>query len=161
MAASPAWSDDRVQTLTRLWRDGLSASQIACALAGGVTRNAVIGKVHRLGLSDRAKPSTPGALPRREPRRAEIRRRVAPVPRLRREPAPASDAMPTTGTAAVLSIRRDQCRWPIGDPRADNFSLCGCAAVRGAYCAGHAEIAYRPLAKRPPRDHLLKLAGLA
>ena len=55
MATSPAWTEDRVQTLTRLWRDGLSASQIARALAGGVTRNAVIGKVHRLGLSGRAR----------------------------------------------------------------------------------------------------------
>jgi len=53
-----AWTDDRVATLTKLWADGLSASQIAKQL-GGVTRNAVIGKVHRLGLSGRAKPSNP------------------------------------------------------------------------------------------------------
>jgi len=53
-----AWTDDRVATLTKLWADGLSASQIAKQL-GGVTRNAVIGKVHRLGLSGRAKPSSP------------------------------------------------------------------------------------------------------
>src|SRR6202012_4301010 len=50
------WSDDRVSTLSKLWIDGLSASQIANQL-GGVTRNAVIGKVHRLGLSGRAKPA--------------------------------------------------------------------------------------------------------
>ena len=53
-----AWTDDRVATLTKLWADGLSASQIAKQL-GGVTRNAVIGKVHRLGLSGRAKPTKP------------------------------------------------------------------------------------------------------
>ncbi|HEY5346549.1 MAG TPA: GcrA family cell cycle regulator, partial [Rhizomicrobium sp.] len=52
------WSDDRVEQLKNLWTEGLSASQIARAL-GGVTRNAVIGKVHRLGLSGRAKPSAP------------------------------------------------------------------------------------------------------
>ena len=51
-----AWTDERVETLKKLWTEGLSASQIAQKL-GGVTRNAVIGKVHRLGLSGRATPS--------------------------------------------------------------------------------------------------------
>ena len=51
-----AWNDERVDLLKKLWADGLSASQIAGEL-GGVTRNAVIGKVHRLSLSGRAKPS--------------------------------------------------------------------------------------------------------
>src|ERR1700759_1712937 len=50
------WSEDRVEQLKTLWTEGLSASQIARAL-GGVTRNAVIGKVHRLGLAGRASPS--------------------------------------------------------------------------------------------------------
>ena len=50
------WSDDRVEQLKTLWTEGLSASQIARAL-GGVTRNAVIGKVHRLGLAGRAGPA--------------------------------------------------------------------------------------------------------
>src|SRR3954466_12453637 len=50
------WSEDRVEQLKTLWTEGLSASQIARAL-GGVTRNAVIGKVHRLGLAGRAGPS--------------------------------------------------------------------------------------------------------
>ena len=52
------WTDDRVELLKKLWSEGLSASAIATAL-GGVTRNAVIGKVHRLGLSGRAKPPQP------------------------------------------------------------------------------------------------------
>ena len=50
-----SWTDERVELLKKLWTDGLSASQIAAQL-GGVTRNAVIGKVHRLNLSGRAKP---------------------------------------------------------------------------------------------------------
>ncbi|MEY3533308.1 MAG: hypothetical protein RI979_1332, partial [Pseudomonadota bacterium] len=48
-----SWTDERVETLKRMWAEGQSASQIAKEL-GGVTRNAVIGKVHRLGLSNRA-----------------------------------------------------------------------------------------------------------
>ncbi|WP_293682907.1 GcrA family cell cycle regulator, partial [uncultured Phenylobacterium sp.] len=52
------WTDDRVDLLKTLWQDGLSASQISKQL-GGVTRNAVIGKIHRLGLSGRGTPSKP------------------------------------------------------------------------------------------------------
>ncbi|MGC1301992.1 MAG: GcrA family cell cycle regulator, partial [Caulobacteraceae bacterium] len=58
MSPSLGWSDDRVATLSKLWLEGLSASQIAKQL-GGVTRNAVIGKVHRFGLSGRGAPSAP------------------------------------------------------------------------------------------------------
>ena len=54
-----SWSEPRITTLRTLWLDGLSASQIAKQL-GGVTRNAVIGKVHRLGLGGRGAPSAPG-----------------------------------------------------------------------------------------------------
>ena len=60
------WTDERVETLKKLWTDGLSASQIAAEL-GGITRNAVIGKVHRLGLSGRAKSPSSAAPPRAEP----------------------------------------------------------------------------------------------
>src|SRR5947199_3975543 len=67
------WTDERVEKLKKLWADGLSASQIAGEL-GGVTRNAVIGKVHRLNLSGRAKPAG-GGVPRTH------RPRVAGVPR--------------------------------------------------------------------------------
>jgi GcrA cell cycle regulator len=78
------WSDDRVTTLSKLWLDGLSASQIAKQL-GGVTRNAVIGKVHRLGLSGRATPSRPGrAAAVRTPRTP----RPARPPALPRTPRP-------------------------------------------------------------------------
>ena len=52
-----SWTDERVQILSRLWLEGKSASQIATALGGGLTRNAVIGKVHRLGLAGRIKPA--------------------------------------------------------------------------------------------------------
>ena len=61
--AESGWSETRVTILSQLWIDGLSASQIAKQL-GGVTRNAVIGKVHRLGLSGRAAASAPARAPR-------------------------------------------------------------------------------------------------
>ena len=62
-----SWTDERVEMLKKLWADGLSASQIAAEL-GGITRNAVIGKVHRLGLSGRAKSPSSAAPRPRKPR---------------------------------------------------------------------------------------------
>ena len=84
------WTDERVEQLKKLWSDGLSASQIAAEL-GGITRNAVIGKVHRLGLSGRAKaPSSSAAAAAkaaRHPHAARPRPRCAAIPRWRR-PSP-------------------------------------------------------------------------
>lgn len=157
MSASSSWSDDRVQTLAGLWRDGLSASQIARRL-GGVTRNAVIGKIHRLGLSGRAAPSLPGVRPAKPKAERRLRRPRKAPPRSARPSVTtaAPEPLPESGLASVVSVRRGQCRWPIGDPLADGFCLCGRQAVRGAYCAAHGALAYR----RTERDHLLNLAGL-
>src|SRR3954453_16165461 len=90
------WTDERVELLKKLWRDGLSASQIAKQL-GGVTRNAVIGKIHRLGLSGRSAPSRPSRAPKvsrprihrsAAGRKAPIRLRasVQPIPLALEEP---------------------------------------------------------------------------
>lgn len=149
------WTDDRVEALTLLWASGASASQIARSL-GGVTRNAVIGKVHRLGLSGRATPSAPGARRAKPKGERRLRRPVSPAPAARLVTTPAVKAAPEIGSATILSVRYGQCRWPIGDPLADGFCLCGWRVERGAYCARHGALAYRPT----PRDHLLRLAGV-
>ena len=73
-----SWTDERVELLRKLWLEGLSASQIASELSNGITRNAVIGKVHRLGLSGRAKAPSQ-ATPR--PRAAKPIRTPSPAPR--------------------------------------------------------------------------------
>ena len=81
-----SWTDDRVEALSRLWLEGRSASQIAAALGGGLTRNAVIGKVHRLGLAGRVKTAPPtrsaddGAAGVRGEAVAAAPRRAAPRP---------------------------------------------------------------------------------
>ncbi|MEM1130460.1 MAG: GcrA family cell cycle regulator, partial [Pseudomonadota bacterium] len=71
-----SWTDERVDTLKRMWNEGKSASQIAKEL-GGVTRNAVIGKVHRLGLSNRA--GAPAAKPAEEAAAAPADARAQPA----------------------------------------------------------------------------------
>ena len=93
---SQGWTEDRVGALKKLWLEGQSASQIAKQLGGGVTRNAVIGKVHRLGLSGRAAPSqparttfrAPASAARRSPRPRAASRRPSRAPRPCRRPRP-------------------------------------------------------------------------
>lgn len=91
-----SWTDERVETLKTMWGEGKSASQIAKEL-GGVTRNAVIGKVHRLGLSNRASPATKAApkempaekaaAPKPAPR-APAEEKVEPAPQVTKPPMP-------------------------------------------------------------------------
>lgn len=162
-----AWTEDRVETLKKLWSDGLSASQIAKQL-GGVTRNAVIGKVHRLGLSGRAAPSRPVRRPVTRPAAARTPRpaaAAAPAPRVQAnaaaEPAPApapvqnlpapvdAKRMANGEYATVLTLREGMCKWPIGDPSDAEFRFCGRSTrPGGAYCEAHAQMAYQPQAKR-------------
>jgi GcrA cell cycle regulator len=170
------WTDDRVSLLKKLWTDGLSASQIAKQL-GGVTRNAVIGKVHRLGLAGRAAPSRP------------VKRIATPVVRLRPvlvatvptegvaptiavkpvvakpvaapEPvaamAPVKPVKPKTRQPrdgeiiGVLQLGPNMCKWPIGDPGDADFGFCGTHCGSSAvYCEEHAAIAFQPAMSRRP-----------
>jgi GcrA cell cycle regulator len=155
--AAIGWTDERVTVLKRLWLEGLSASQIAKQL-GGVTRNAVIGKVHRLGLSGRAapsQPSRPAYRPQPRPRPAAATPAAAtPAPR-RAEPVlrastPAPAPIPDLpGTATVLTLGAHMCKWPIGDPSGGDFSFCGRRTQEeGPYCVEHARVAYQPPQKK-------------
>jgi GcrA cell cycle regulator len=144
------WTDERVELLKKLWQDGLSASQIAKQL-GGVTRNAVIGKVHRLGLSGRATPSKPARTVFKAPRPARAvtapsapRRLIEPSAMVA-HPAPVRYVDETPGTATVLTLAAHMCKWPIGDPALDSFTFCGRRTDEvGPYCHEHAQVAYQP-----------------
>lgn len=103
-----SWTDERVETLKRMWAEGQSASQIAKEL-GGVTRNAVIGKVHRLGLSNRVggkdedEPEAPAARPEPapQPAPAAAAARPDPVPEPAAPPRPAAEPEPRPAPAAA------------------------------------------------------------
>lgn len=149
------WTDDRVENLKKLWQDGLSASQIAKQL-GGVTRNAVIGKVHRLGLSGRAAPSKPARPVFKAPRPQRPAVAAPAAPRRISEPAIQAEAMPTPvryvdeapGSATVLTLGAHMCKWPIGDPSSDGFTFCGRRQSEGPYCVEHARVAYQPVQQK-------------
>ena len=153
-----AWTEDRVEILTKLWAEGLSASQIAKEL-GEVTRNAVIGKVHRLGLSGRAKPSNPTKKPTRKTTAARTRAaRLPSAPRKQRStisvppPPPPIEAKPMANGkyATILTIRDHMCKWPIGDPSTSEFRFCGRKTEDKdePYCTAHSRVAYQPSRRR-------------
>ena len=157
MTAS-AWTDDRVGRLKTLWLEGRSAAQIARDLDHGLTRSAILGKVYRLGLSTARPPSSRSAGLAAPPvARRPWPARPAPPPGPTSCPPRRVDA-PSHGTATILSVRRRDCRWPYGDPGDPGFALCGRRIARGAFCAAHAEIGYRPV--RQSAESLMALAGL-
>ena len=151
-----AWNDERVELLKKYWAEGLSASQIASKM-GGVTRNAVIGKVHRLGLSGRATPAKPQRgcdsdvhdddQPSVSLARAEIDRMIV-------EPEFVAPAILSSGDmATVATLKGNMCKWPIGDPAKDDFHFCGQSAPTGKpYCGYHAQMAFQPAQRRPERS---------
>src|ERR1700744_4403261 len=102
------WSEDRVEQLKSLWTEGLSASQIARAL-GGVTRNAVRGKVHRLGLAGRASPSRSERPRLPMAPKISVRSHIPPAPIVEEDPLILDDG----SHATVLTINDRMCRWPI------------------------------------------------
>jgi GcrA cell cycle regulator len=172
-----AWTEDRVETLSKLWADGLSASQIATQL-GGVTRNAVIGKVHRLGLSGRAKPSRPKPAkpaaaarpkPAPKPARAATTATTAAVAKYNakvEEQLPVSVERPPLeakplkdGTyATILTLTDHMCKFPIGDPKADEFRFCGRKTEPDEpYCTPHSMVAYQPSRRRNSSGKMISI----
>jgi len=156
------WTEERIALLQKLWGQGYSASQIAGQLQG-VTRNAVIGKIHRLGK----RPDTRAARPRPPAATGHARRRPAVVEAHRTTPQPLplqSQSPPQTqplpawsarpfrrtaltgepGLATCATLEAHMCRWPIGDPDEAGFSFCG-RSVEGQrpYCHGHSRLAYK------------------
>jgi GcrA cell cycle regulator len=163
------WTDERVELLKKLWAEGLSASQIANQL-GGVSRNAVIGKVHRLKLSGRGrsssstprpKKSTSGNGPTRSSGRpvrqvtttigatalqarfdAEADPHAAPLPH-------ESVVIPIPLKLKLVELSERTCKWPIGDPLSEDFAFCGNDVGEcGPYCTYHSTLAYQPASER-------------
>jgi GcrA cell cycle regulator len=143
----PTWTTERIALLKNRIEAGLSCGQIAREI--GVSRNAVIGKANRLGLS-RFKSATAGQLGETGSRK-NARPRIVTRHRILR----ALWAKPQLGFAEVSGdsanrcslseLQQWHCRWPMGDPTAKDFGFCGNKPMDGLpYCPAHARIAYRP-----------------
>jgi GcrA cell cycle regulator len=139
--SGPGWTDERIEILKHDWAEGLSASQIAGKL-GEVTRNAVIGKVHRLGLPGRATTSRlQASYARMNQRRRANLRIVKPVTitvRPKPRPAPPSLTISDMLMIELLALTAQTCKYPIGDPQDNQFGFCGRSPITGeTYCEFH------------------------
>jgi GcrA cell cycle regulator len=163
------WNDETIARLRTLWNEGLSTAEIGRRM--GVSKNAVVGKAHRLGLPARPSPIRRDAGGTAPPRPAAPRRVVGPtLPPLSAalpvsedvrpvvakvvpaEPLPvtnvvAASAAPAAAPAVRVvprhSPRLSACCWPIGEPGTKSFRFCDDEAVQGKpYCAEHAQLAY-------------------
>lgn len=134
------WTDEQVEELKRLWDQGLTTGEIGKAL--GVSKNAVVGKAHRLGLNGRpspikrneeeteavAEPVEKSAEPKKSVKTAAVKK---PVEKEKKK------------LFTVNDLTSSSCRWPIGDPKDEDFHFCGKEALPDKpYCAEHAAIAY-------------------
>jgi GcrA cell cycle regulator len=139
------WTAERVGKLTRLWSEGASAGTIGAEF--GVTRNVVIGKVHRLGLPELF---TKAPVSRRKPVRLKRfvnhGNRFDPTDDVQPSvpPMPNGSDIPTAQRCTLLQLTSGVCKWPFGEPQSPDFFFCGGDAVEGKpYCAGHCRVAYR------------------
>lgn len=118
------WTDERLEELKKLWAQGLSISQIGEAL--GVSRNAIAGKAHRMGLPKRPSP---------------ISKPKAEKPKV--EPVVEEQNLPLRLELRQLVWSRSKCCWPTGDPKKNGFVFCGDTVVPGKpYCLPHCKEAY-------------------
>ena len=147
------WSPEQMSDLSRMWREGLTAAEIGRRL--GVSKSAVVGKVHRLRLDPRPSPI------KRITHRSSLKPHpwAAATSQVKR-PTPSNGASapdlgrdPLNPRATVRRAQREDyagrglgkatCAWPIGDPRKAEFRSCDRRAVRGKpYCADHCATAY-------------------
>ena len=167
------WTDERVEKLKKLWSEGLSASQIAAQL-GGVSRNAVIGKVHRLSLPGRAKAggtATAARTPKRNtsaPRAPNYASRITTRTVTRQQGATmlkeeieveaveemeyvpkGNVVVPISRRLGLTELTERTCKWPVGDPLKDDFHFCGCESPDNSpYCSYHQKLAYQPINER-------------
>lgn len=153
------WNEEAVEELKRMWERGMTTGQIAKAL--NVTKNSIIGKVHRLCLTARPSPIKK-AEPADENNCKEKNKAVKQVqkqakekaPSVRKEKEPAKQAQksapqvtaPVTTEAThipLVKLDNHTCRWPLGDPRDEDFCFCGKKIKTGqTYCEEHSAVAY-------------------
>lgn len=135
------WTEERNTLLRELWATGMSCAKIAAKM-GGCTRNAVIGKAHRLGLEARESPIKNISSGRTFERR---RRAKAHVDILTIISPLFNDELPKAATI-ILGQGAAACQWPHGNPGDSDFGFCGAKPATGRpYCADHVKRAYIPL----------------
>ena len=139
-----SWTNEKVEKLKELWTKGHTASQIA-EMLGDTTRNAVIGKAHRLDLEARA-PSKQSSMPRSRENKQIVKRTSAPLSRKARFQSILLDKnFEAENPKSLEELTEETCKWPIGHPNEEKFYFCG-RKPEGEfpYCKLHVLYAFQP-----------------
>ena len=147
MATSNSWSASVINKMKGLFDKGHSTAEIGKKL--GFSKNAVVGKINRLGWNATPKKAIKKApVPKKEvkPKKVAVPVTPAPVPVKKVEKAPkkADISKFIHNSQGLMVLRPDQCRWPIGSPDSDDFGFCGEKVFPGKpYCFEHCKLAYQ------------------
>ena len=140
------WTPERIKILMGLWEEGLPTSEIGRRL--GVTKNAVVGKVHRLGLKKRQSPIRQSSSTSAQPKKAKPAAAQQPQADTLSQPAVAKTRMPTGDVVRLEELTSSMCSWPEGEPGTEEFHFCGEPSIADKpYCAAHCERAYVKVSK--------------
>ena len=126
MENNSVWDEEKLNKLKKLWDEGLPITKIGIEI--GVSRNAIAGKAHRLGLPKRNSPISKSGDPRKNQETS---------------PKKTSQQLPLKIMLREVEWSRNRCCWPIGDPKLPGFSFCGTSIIPGRpYCEEHSNLAY-------------------
>lgn len=155
------WTDEAVEELKKMWDKGMTTGQIAKVL--NVTKNSIIGKVHRLCLTARPSPikkSSGKSVEKKasKPQKAEKVEKATKTSNKVVKEAPISPISENTKTPVsiveetnipLVKLDNHTCRWPMGDPKDEDFCFCGKRIRTGqTYCEEHAAVAYVKAGKK-------------
>jgi len=148
-----SWTEEREQRLRKLWEKGYTASQIAKMLGEGTTRNAVIGKAHRLKLAART-TSKQSRSPKKQNVDNNLNKQEGYISRKSRFKSLLLDKNFEVENPKKLEELGDKnCRWPIGHPDEENFYFCGRNPIKDfSYCKLHVLYAFQP---KNPKEELI------
>jgi len=139
------WTPERIKVLIALWEEGLPTSEIGRRM--GVTKNAVVGKVHRLGLKKRQSPIRQSSSTSAQPKKAKPAQPRPQADTLAR-PAAHKTPMPTGDVVRLEELTSSMCSWPEGEPGTEEFHFCGQPSVsEKPYCEAHCARAYVKVSK--------------
>lgn len=142
-----SWTDEKIEDLKKLWAKGLSTAEIGREL--GVSKNAVVGKSHRLGLKPRPSPIS-GKAAEAAPAAAPAKAAAAPA---KPKAVKAPKAKEAEKIGDIIDLGPHMCRWPFGDPGDDDFHFCGRqVAPSKPYCPEHCAVAYVTKSNSRDRD---------
>jgi len=141
-----SWTEERERKLRELWEKDYTASQIAEMLGGGTTRNAVIGKAHRLKLAARATSKQSRSSKKQDTTVSSPNKQEGYISRKSRFKSLLLDKNFEAENPKKLEELSDKnCRWPIGHPDEENFYFCGRNSLKGfSYCKLHVLYAFQP-----------------